>query len=124
MRHLHTRNLKTRTVHRRQRVPDRRPWSSPRLQRPGLGGLFFEARIFPSVAVEGPEAERGLLLLLGAQPHRQVVPQGGQEQLSLGPRGQRPVGSRSLLLRSREGRKGREDGEGLCLGAIDVRGDA
>lgn len=64
---------------------------------------------------------RGLPLLLGAQPHRQVPPEGGQEQLSLGLRGQRPVGCRSLLLR---GREGREAGEGLRLGAIDVRRDA
>lgn len=101
--------MKTCTIHRRQWVLDRSPLSPSNLQKPGFGGLFFEPRIFYSVAVEGPQAGRGGLLLLGAYPPTvqgqmpgEIPPQGAQEKVTLGLRGEELVGRRSLLLRRYE----------------------
>lgn len=88
----------TRTVHRRQRVLDR-PLSSSRLQRPEVRALFLEPRVFYSVAVEGSQTGRGVLLLLGAHPQMpgEISPQGGQERVTLGLGGEELSGWRSLL---------------------------
>lgn len=119
----------TRTVHRRQRVLDR-PLSSSRLQRPEVRALFLEPRVFYSVAVEGSQTGRGVLLLLGAHPQMpgEISPQGGQEKVTLGLGGEELSGWRSLL-RLREERWKRAGGghplrRSLGLRAIDVRRDA
>ena len=97
--------FRARTIHRRQGVLDWSPLSPSHLQRPGFWGFFFEPRVFYSVAVEGPQAGRGGLLLLWAHPHvvqghmpGEILPQGGQEKVTLSLRSEELVGWRSLLL--------------------------